>query len=431
MDTLQPLLKSLQGFFSRSEAKGGLLSKIILAMILPIGNAKGSSLYKKLLIVLGYSITKTRFYRFLACKCMRWDKLWQYVFKLIPNPLEKGRLILGLDDSINPKSGKKIFGCEKFFDHAAKHNQSRYPWAQNLIKIGLLKWVHSRWALLPLLARFHHSSKAVESQAFKTKIEQAREMILKIASWCKKAPVLVVVDAWFGNGSLYLPLKEALGSRIQILSMLKKNSNLFDLPKPEAIKRRGRPKKYGDKAGSVRALGKRYESRASVMRTFVYGKQRDIKVYTGIWMSRSLRCEIKVVFAYYRNSFVALMSTDLNLSAEEIVEYYSARWKIESGFKELKHDIGSQACQARTKTSVINHLNMCMLAITIVWIATLNLSEHDRHVLIQSEKQPYSFSKAQKLVIELMNKSRFCDSTGFQLKKCKNSLLDLILKIAA
>lgn len=131
-------------------------------MILPIGNAKGSSLYKKLLIVLGYSITKTGLYRFLACKCMRWDKLWQYVFKLIPNPLEKGRLILGLDDSINPKSGKKIFGCEKFFDHAAKHNQSCYPWAQNLIKIGLLKWVHSRWALLPLLARFHHSSKAVE-----------------------------------------------------------------------------------------------------------------------------------------------------------------------------------------------------------------------------------------------------------------------------
>lgn len=75
-----------------------------------------------------------------------------------------------------------------------------------------------------------------------------------------------------------------------------------------------------------------------------------------------------MVFAYYKNSFVALMSTDLSLSAEEIVEYYSARWKIESGFKELKHNIGSQACQARVQTSVINHLNMCMLAITIMCI---------------------------------------------------------------
>lgn len=109
-------------------------------MILPISTAKGSYLYKKLTVVLGYSITRTRFYRFLACKCMSWDKLWHYVFKLIPAPLEKGRLILAFDDSINPKSGKKVFDCEKFFDHAAKHNQSHYPWAQTFIKIGLLKW---------------------------------------------------------------------------------------------------------------------------------------------------------------------------------------------------------------------------------------------------------------------------------------------------
>ena len=48
------------------------------------------------------------------------------------------------------------------------------------IKLGLLKWVHSRWALLPLLARFHHSSKVADLNAFLTKIEQAREMILQI-----------------------------------------------------------------------------------------------------------------------------------------------------------------------------------------------------------------------------------------------------------
>jgi len=31
-------------------------------------------------------------------------------------------------------------------------------------------------------------------------------------------------------------------------------------------------------------------------------------------------------------------STDLELSVEQIVEYYRARWKIESGFKEIKQD---------------------------------------------------------------------------------------------
>jgi len=36
-----------------------------------------------------------------------------------------------------------------------------------------------------------------------------------------------------------------------------------------------------------------------------------------------------------------------SLSVEQIVEYYGARWKIESGFKELKQEIGSVKTQIR------------------------------------------------------------------------------------
>ena len=57
---------------------------------------------------------------------------------MIPNPLTNERLLLALDDYINPKTGKKIFGCANIFDHAAKH-QSKYPWAQNVVAVGLLK----------------------------------------------------------------------------------------------------------------------------------------------------------------------------------------------------------------------------------------------------------------------------------------------------
>ncbi|MFO7713113.1 MAG: hypothetical protein R6V78_01695, partial [Desulfosarcina sp.] len=51
-----------------------------------------------------------------------WSQLWQSLWKMIPDPLTDGRLLLALDDYINPKTGKKIFGCNKVFDHAAKQN---------------------------------------------------------------------------------------------------------------------------------------------------------------------------------------------------------------------------------------------------------------------------------------------------------------------
>jgi len=40
----------------------------------------------------------------------------------MPSPETDGRLLVALDDYINPKIGKNIFGCEMIFDHAAKAN---------------------------------------------------------------------------------------------------------------------------------------------------------------------------------------------------------------------------------------------------------------------------------------------------------------------
>ncbi len=59
--------------------------------------------------------------------------------------------------------------------------------------------------------------------------------------------------------------------------------------------------------------------------------------------------------------FIAFFTTDLTLSAEQIVEYYDVRWKTESGFKELKQEIGSAnlhlIAQTRNSFAVENHLN--------------------------------------------------------------------------
>lgn len=430
MDTLQPLLVALQALFTRSEKKGELFSQIILAMIIPFGDGKASSIYRKLTQLLSRPITKTRFYRFMTSKCIPWHRIWSSIFKLIPVTETEGRVILALDDSTTPKTGKKIFGCEHFFDHAAKHNQSQYPWAQCFVQIGLLKFVHSRWAFLPLLSKFYHSAKVVATDKFSSKIEQACQMILTISTWTK-SPLLVVMDTWFGNGKLYLPLKEKLGSRIHVLTMLRKNSMLYDFP-DNTVPKRGRPPKYGKKLGSIKRLAEQYKSNIRKVTSFVYGKQREMTLYEMTAMSKSFKCKIKIVFAYYKNYYVALATTDLSLTAEQIVEYYSARWKIEAGFKELKHDIGSQSTQARLKSSVINHLNMSMLTTTLIWIAVMNLSQSAiAELTCQGSKTQFSFAKARALVISNHNKSRVYEQAENEPKIFKNPWLQVVLRLAA
>lgn len=184
----------------------------------------------------------------MASRKLPWETLWPVVWRLIPSPATEGRILLAGDDSVNPKTGKEIFGCHYFFDHAAKQNQSDYAWAQNIVQLGLLKLVH-----------------AVD-----------RVLLLK-----------------------------------------------------------------------------------------------------------TIKIPVRVVWVYYRTKWVALFTTDLTLTVEQIITYYGARWKIESGFKELKQEIGSQQTQTRVEPSVTNHLNFCMMAVTITWIYCSRLSQAPirRHIV--------------------------------------------------
>ena len=90
-----------------------------------------------------------------------------------PSDIKLYRLFLDsdLDDYINPKIGKSIFGCETIFDHAAKANQSQYPWVQNIVSVGLLKQVKGRWACLFLDFRFYLARKTIAAEKDNAKIK--------------------------------------------------------------------------------------------------------------------------------------------------------------------------------------------------------------------------------------------------------------------
>lgn len=148
----------------------------------------------------------------MASPKIPWNKLWISLWKLIPEPETKGRLIVALDDFINPKIGKNIFGCANVLDHAAKQNQSKYPWAQNVVCIGLLKVIKGRWACLPLRYCYYHLKKAIEENQsryngkgieFQSKHEQAVRMLWDIAAEFPESNILVVTDSWFGNNGMW------------------------------------------------------------------------------------------------------------------------------------------------------------------------------------------------------------------------------------
>ena len=104
-----------------------------------------------------------------------------------------------------------------------------------------------------------------------------------------------------------------------------------------------------ERAVALRNLAKTYT-------VHLYGKSREVRATDQVVMLKSLKCPVRVVWVFRKTRYVALFTTDLDLSVAPLIEFYGARWKIESGFKEIKQDIGSQSSQTRTAHAATNHL---------------------------------------------------------------------------
>jgi hypothetical protein len=445
MFILRDLLHPLQAHFSDTDLgreRSSLFAYTLLAVIVPFTSSITSNLLRSLVTLFGIEIKKKRFYTFMASSTLPWQKLWQTVWSLIPSPESEGRLLVALDDCINPKIGKNIFGCETIFDHAAKANQSQYPWAQNFVAVGLLKQVKGRWACLFLDFRFYFAKKTIDAEKatakikgvivpFQTKLELAGQMLICIGHYFPTSPVLVVTDSWFGNQSLWRQVRKVLGDRFHMLSRMRCNNVLFAQPDAQRPGQRGRRRKYGKRLGSVTDMAAEVLQKAKTYNVNLYGKRREVRAYDAVVMVKTLKCPVRVVWVFRKTQWVAMFTTDLALSVPQVIEYYGARWKIESGFKELKQDIGSRTSQCRNAQAVNNHLQFCMMASTITWIYVdrLKADPERRHKV--KGRTSFAFSDVRRLVAEAAlneNFDRVCPKPG---NPTKNSLVAVLLRMVA
>ena len=165
-------------------------------------------------------------------------------------PVVEVRLSLALNGSIVPKTGRHISACKRTFDHAAKTNQTRWPWAQTIVTLGLRRPIDGRWCCLALAFAFYLRREQLRAGCvrlrgtavrFADKLTQAQGWIERLARCLAGAPLLVVCDSWFGNNGLFKPPRE----RVHLLSRRRLNATLYALATPTPAKD-GQPRKCGD-----------------------------------------------------------------------------------------------------------------------------------------------------------------------------------------
>ena len=161
---------------------------------------------------------------------------------------------------------------------------SRWPWAQTIVTVGLLKPIHGRWSCIPLAFGFYLRRETLrrgclrvrrKAVVFADKFAQAVALIARLGAFFGQVPVLVVTDSWFGNNGLLKPLRERLGQRVHLLSRLRVNAALYALAEP-APGTAGRPRKYGERLGNAADLAATMRTQAQTYTLHVYGALREV-----------------------------------------------------------------------------------------------------------------------------------------------------------
>ncbi len=139
---LHSLLSELKEEFAQSrkgEERGPWFTYTLLAIILPFTSSRTSNLLRALETLFGFTIKKKKYYRFMASPKIPWNKLWIRLWKLVPEPETNGRLLVALDDFINPKSGKKSLVVPIFLTMRPNRISRNIPGRRMLLPSGFLK----------------------------------------------------------------------------------------------------------------------------------------------------------------------------------------------------------------------------------------------------------------------------------------------------
>jgi len=345
----------------------------------------------------------------------KWD-IYQVVFSVLDVICKflnlSKYLVFGLDDTLVPKYGPKIFGRGCHFDHASKPNTSRYILGHNWVVLGLLyHWdLFSKWLCFPILSRlFVPESSIKEPSLFESRISIAVAMVNQLKIHLKQSFTLVA-DGLYAKKNL---IRCCIEKQITFISRLRNDAALYGLVKIARHKGRGRPRKYGKKI----ALPKKPKGFETI-HLKLYGERHKITFKTVIAMWKPAGAPIKVFMVQFDDSksLAFFFSTDLSLSIERALTLVAARWSIETLFCDMKEHLGMKDWQVRIEGSVVRSVPLTCVATSLLML--WSMLEADQKAPEFWDVQPWNTKKSSPSLFDVINQ--------FKAKCISKSIFDIL-----
>src|SRR3954454_20868905 len=301
-----------------------------------------------------------------------------------------GPILVGLDDTIERRWGKKIQarGIDR---DPVRSSRSHFVKTSGLRWLSLMLLVEIPWAgrvwALPLLTvlvpseRYHQK----RHQRHKTLVDRGRQMLLQLRRWLPERPVVLVVD----SGYAALEFLGCLANRkqpITCVTRLRLEAQLYAPVLPRRKGQIGRPRRKGVRLPSLQQRlrdRKTKWSKVTVPHWYSAGP-RTIQMATGtaVWYRVGLPVVplrwilIRDPQQQFRPQ--ALLSTNLAVAPQQAVQWFVLRWQLETTWAEVRAKLGVES-QRQWSDLAIARTTPCLLALfSLVTLLANNLHQRGK-----------------------------------------------------
>jgi hypothetical protein len=308
------------------------------------------------------SFKKDVYYRLLANSSYNWRSLLSLSSLKILSLLHKIQdskaiKVFIIDDTVEDKVGKNIEGsCDSIYSNKEKRKirglnivSLNYSdgFSNFMLDFAIAMNKYARVAIDDFTNKVDHRSNAHKRrlETMKGKLQIAIDILKRAVNSGIYADYLLV-DSWYSK-PIFIKEMNELGLRV--ISRMTNNNKIWN---------------FLGKEKTLESIYNKFKE-LKTAKPGKYGKKIKFTYFSAV-VEHKTAGKLKIVFIKTKEKLIPIVSTDLKISDEEIIEIYKRRWDIEQGYKELREHFGFGKEENRIYEALIARITLSMFTYNIV-----------------------------------------------------------------
>lgn len=260
----------------------------------------------------------------------------------------EGYTVLTGDGVKQPKEARKMPGVKKLHQESENVSKAEYIFGHLFGAVGVLAGNIEKMFCIPLSATIQDGVKVIREWAESGSAKLSHvEQVVHIAGECTKelGKSIIVLDRLFLSVNALIACMKYINKSgewiLHIVTKAKRTVVAYEEPTEHTGK--GRPRKKG-KPITLWTLFDSKIAEFQQLQVKIYNEIKTVSCMTiDLLWGKKLYLKLRFVLVIMDGRKSILVSTKLDLTAIQIIQLYSWRFKIEVQFKELKHTLGGFA----------------------------------------------------------------------------------------